>query len=96
MANKPTSMEIIQSPQVMQRRALELRRLGRSNGFVPTMGFLHEGQLSLMRLVRSTCDVLVVSIFVNATQFGPSEDLAAYPRWVRPTPNQNGPSRLLH
>ncbi len=73
-------MEIIQTVEEMQHRALSLKREGRVIGFVPTMGFLHEGHWSLMRLARSVCDVLVVSIFVNPTQFGPNEDLAAYPR----------------
>jgi pantoate--beta-alanine ligase len=78
--NKPIKMEIIHTPEAMQKRALDLKREGRVIGFVPTMGFLHEGHLSLMRTARQRCDVLVVSIFVNPTQFGPNEDLAAYPR----------------
>ncbi len=73
-------MKIITSPEDMQKTALALKRAGKSIGLVPTMGFLHEGHMSLVKLARKQADVVVLSIFVNPTQFGPNEDFSQYPR----------------
>jgi len=73
-------MEIISDITEMQNRCLATRAAGKRISFVPTMGFLHDGHLSLLREARRRGDVLVLSIFVNPTQFGQGEDLDVYPR----------------
>jgi pantoate--beta-alanine ligase len=73
-------MEIVSDPGDMQAVSLAWRKLGQQIALVPTMGYFHDGHLALMRYGRQHGDRLVVSLFVNPTQFGPGEDLDRYPR----------------
>lgn len=74
------TMKIIESPEKMQQFSESLRLAGKKIAFVPTMGYLHEGHLMLMREGRKRGNCLVTSIYVNPTQFGPGEDFEKYPR----------------
>jgi pantoate--beta-alanine ligase len=72
--------EVFRDPAAMRAKAEDLRRDGRRIAVVPTMGALHDGHLALVRAARARADVVILTIFVNPTQFGPNEDLAKYPR----------------
>lgn len=73
-------MDIIYNPAELQVIAMDLRCSGQTIALVPTMGFLHDGHKSLLLAARNKADKVILTIFVNPTQFGPNEDLAAYPR----------------
>jgi len=72
-------MKIIKNPKEIQKLSDKIRNNNQRIGFVPTMGYLHDGHISLLRTARSQSDYVVLSIFVNPTQFGPQEDLSIYP-----------------
>lgn len=73
-------MVVFERKMQMKKFTSDQRQIGHSIGFVPTMGYLHEGHLALVREARKTCQTVVVSIFVNPIQFAPHEDLERYPR----------------
>jgi pantoate--beta-alanine ligase len=73
-------VKIVQTVEALKALIRQAKREGKTVGFVPTMGYLHEGHLTLMRQAKAEQDVVVASIFVNPLQFGPTEDFAVYPR----------------
>jgi pantoate--beta-alanine ligase len=77
---KNAAARVLRGVDELRAALIPARRAGQTIGLVPTMGFLHDGHVSLLRAARAECDVVVMSLFVNPTQFGPNEDLNRYPR----------------
>src|SRR6478609_5939903 len=73
-------VKLLRAKDELRAALAPVRREGGTIGLVPTMGFLHEGHLSLLRAARAECDLVVMSLFVSPAQFGPGEDLDRYPR----------------
>jgi len=73
-------MEVVYTVEDLRKYLKETKKDGKTVGYVPTMGFLHEGHVSLFKKARETADIVVASVFVNPTQFGPNEDFDSYPR----------------
>lgn len=76
-------MNVVKTIEEIRQLVADTKRAGKTVGLVPTMGALHEGHLSLIEAARDGCEFVVVSIFVNPTQFAPNEDLSAYPKTPR-------------
>jgi pantoate--beta-alanine ligase len=76
-------MRVVKTVKILRQLIRRARRKGQTVGFVPTMGYFHQGHLSLARRAQKECDVCVVSIYVNPKQFGPQEDFLRYPRDIK-------------